>query len=283
MSPTSRMPALAAWMPSPMPGASSTRVVSAIPAISTSDCPTPTVSTRTTSKPAASSTRNACGVDQARPPRCPREAIERMNTPESVAWSCMRTRSPSSAPPENGDLGSTARTPTRRPCVRNARTRAAVDVDLPTPGLPVSPTTRAPPAYGMSAAITSRNSGDAFSTREIRRPTARASPARARSTSAPTSGLPGTAGTSGRDAQQQCVSLTPAAAQRRGTQAPAAPLQLVGESKCEARTGGADRVSQRNRAAVDIDLLRVDAEHPRRVDGDRREGLVDLDQVQLGD
>ena len=51
MSPISRMPALAAWMPSPMPGASSTMVVSARPATSTSDCPTPTVSTRITSQP----------------------------------------------------------------------------------------------------------------------------------------------------------------------------------------------------------------------------------------
>src|SRR3954467_771424 len=266
-----------------MPGATSTIVESASEATSTSACPTPTVSTSTISQPAASRTRSACGVDQDRPPRCPREAIDRMNTPESVAWSCIRTRSPNSAPPEKGELGSTARTPTRCPRARNARTKAAVDVDLPTPGLPVSPTTRAPPAYGMSAAITSRNNGEAFSTREMRRPTARASPARARSTSAPTSGLPATAGTSGRDAQQQGVSLPAPAAQRRGTQAAAAPLQLVGESKCEARTGGADRVSQRNRATVDVDLLRVDAEHPRRVDGDRREGLVDLDQVQLGD
>jgi hypothetical protein len=61
-----------------MPGASSTIVVSASPAISTSLWPTPTVSIRITSQPAASSTRSACGVAQARPPRWPREAIERM-------------------------------------------------------------------------------------------------------------------------------------------------------------------------------------------------------------
>jgi len=61
-----------------MPGASSTSVVSASPAISTSLCPTPTVSMMITSQPAASSTRSACGVAQARPPRCPREAIDRM-------------------------------------------------------------------------------------------------------------------------------------------------------------------------------------------------------------
>ena len=39
--------------------------------------------------------------------------MDRMNTPGSVAWSCIRTRSPSSAPPLNGEVGSTASTPTR--------------------------------------------------------------------------------------------------------------------------------------------------------------------------
>ncbi len=58
-SPISRIPALAAWMLSPMPGATSTSVVSAAAATSTSDCPTPTVSMSTTSKPAASRTRSA--------------------------------------------------------------------------------------------------------------------------------------------------------------------------------------------------------------------------------
>src|SRR5438270_2377709 len=123
--------------------------------------------------------------------------------------------------------------------------------------------TRALPAYGINAAITSRNNGEAFSTREISRPTARPSPARARSTSAPTSGP--TTGTSGRDAQQQCVSLTATAAQRRGTQTAAPPLQLIGEGNRQAGARCADRMSERDCAAVDVDLLRVDAEHPRRV------------------
>ena len=56
-----------------MPGASSTSVVSASPAISTSLCPTPTVSIRITSQPAASSTRSACGVR----PREPAEVAAR--------------------------------------------------------------------------------------------------------------------------------------------------------------------------------------------------------------
>jgi len=61
-SPTSRIPALAAWMASPMPGATVTSVVSASEAISTSAWPTPTVSTSTTANPAASSTRSAWGA-----------------------------------------------------------------------------------------------------------------------------------------------------------------------------------------------------------------------------
>ena len=66
------------------------------------------------------------GVEQAdrlrRRQRQPAEvaavAIERMNTPGSVAWSCMRTRSPRIAPPVNGDDGSTASTATSSPSDR---------------------------------------------------------------------------------------------------------------------------------------------------------------------
>ena len=83
-----RSPGCRPWPPGcrrPCPGASSTRVVSASDAISTSAWPTPTVSTMITSQPAASSTRSACGAAPDRPPRWPRDAMERMNTPASVA------------------------------------------------------------------------------------------------------------------------------------------------------------------------------------------------------
>ena len=151
-------------------------MVSAVPATSTSDCPTPTVSSSTTSQPAASSTRSACGAAHDSPPRWPREAIERMKTSGSAAWSDIRIRSPSSAPPENGDDGSTASTPTRCPAARWAVTRALVVVDLPTPGAPVTPTTCARPASGAISAITSRRAGWASSTSEISRATARGRP-----------------------------------------------------------------------------------------------------------
>ena len=48
------------------------------------------------------------------PPRAPRLAIERMNTPGSRKWSVRRMRSPSRAPCVNGDDGSIDRTATAR-------------------------------------------------------------------------------------------------------------------------------------------------------------------------
>ena len=139
------MPAFAIWTASPIPGASTTTAVSVAAATSTSACPTPTVSTTISSYAAASSTRTASGAASAMPPRCPRVAIERMKTPGSVACSCMRTRSPSSAPPVYGDVGSIASTATVRPASRSARTSSVASVDFPTPGAPVSPIVDARP------------------------------------------------------------------------------------------------------------------------------------------
>src|SRR4051794_18622408 len=262
-------------MPSPRPGAISTTVVSASPATSTSLWPTPTVSTTTTSNPAASRTRIAWGVVHASPPRWPGEAIDRMKTPGSVAWSCIRTRSPSSAPPENGDDGSTASTPTRRPAARSSVTRALVVVDLPTPGGPVMPTTCACPACGVSAAITCRSSGEPSSTIETSRPTARASPARARATRSSTLSALG-------DTHDQRVALAATTTQRGRADAAAAALELERECQHHAGAGHADGVAERDGAAVDVDLGLVDAERAGRGDADRGEGLVELDQVEVG-
>ena len=93
---------------------------------STSSWPTPTVSTSTQSKPAASSRSTASRVARASPPIAPRVAIERMKTPGSVASPCMRMRSPSSAPPVKGVVGSTQRMPTVSSRRRQLR-RQAVD------------------------------------------------------------------------------------------------------------------------------------------------------------
>jgi hypothetical protein len=73
----------------------------------------------------------------------PRVAIERMKTPGSVCSDCMRMRSPSRAPPENGLVGSTARMPTVSPRSRQRRAKRSTRVLLPAPGGPVKPTTRA--------------------------------------------------------------------------------------------------------------------------------------------
>jgi len=127
-------------MASPQPGLTTTTVVSVAPATSISTCPTPTVSTSTIPRPAAASTRIASGVARARPPRWPRVAIERMKTPSSRVCSCIRTRSPSRAPPLNGDDGSTASTPIGSPPRRCSEISPSVKVDLPAPGAPVMPT-----------------------------------------------------------------------------------------------------------------------------------------------
>src|SRR5690606_7161773 len=286
----SSTPALTAWIPSPAPGASSTTTVSASRTMSTSDCPTPTVSISTTSNPAASSTRTACGVDQDSPPSCPRVASERMKTPGSVACSVIRMRSPSSAPPENGDDGSIASTPTRLPCSRKAPRSIDVDVDLPTPGGPVSPMTCALPVYGVNARTTSDNRGWSSSTRDSKRETARGCPARARSTSSPTSncgitpGEPRAPGASRpRNLHQQRVTLTTAAAQRADADAAAAPAQLVHQVHHQPSARRADRVAERDRTTVDVDLLLRHAELPGGHHTDGGERLVDLDQVQVVD
>ncbi len=137
-----------AWTSSPISGASSTTVVSAAAATSTSLCPVPTVSSRTMSNPAASSTVAAAVEVAASPPAWPRDAIERMNTPSSEAYACIRTRSPSNAPPVIGEDGSTATTAAVRPASRSAARSDATSVDLPAPGGPVMPTRCAAPARG---------------------------------------------------------------------------------------------------------------------------------------
>ena len=75
-------------------------------------------------------------------------AIERMNTPGSMKWSCMRTRSPRMAPPEKGDDGSMASTATSLPVARTVPMSPVVSVDFPAPGAPVRPTVTVWPPSG---------------------------------------------------------------------------------------------------------------------------------------
>src|SRR2546428_254715 len=141
-------------MPSPDSGTSTRPVVSALRAMSSSVCPTPTVSNSTRSKPNASSRSATSSVVVASPPCAPRVAIERMNTPGSRLPDSIRIRSPSSAPPVNGLVGSTATTPTERRWARNRWIRASVSVLLPAPGGPVMPPRRRneQPGHGLDPA-----------------------------------------------------------------------------------------------------------------------------------
>ncbi len=176
-------PALSAWIESPEPGISTSTTVSAWSITSTSAWPTPTVSRNTSSLPAASISSAVCSAASASPPSAPRVAIERMNTPGSRKCSDSRIRSPSSAPPRNGELGSidsTATVAVLRAAL--ASTSAPISVDLPAPGGPVKPTTAA------RAGAAGRPRGRAPSPRDRRprrarspRASARLSPASSRS------------------------------------------------------------------------------------------------------
>jgi hypothetical protein len=64
----------------------------------------------------------------------------------------MRTRSPSSAPPEKGLVGSTATMPTVRPARRQCSASASTSVLLPAPGGPVMPMRRARPSCAKKRA-----------------------------------------------------------------------------------------------------------------------------------
>ena len=141
MSPISMIPALMAWISSPKPGTRTTMEVCAVLTISTSSCPTPTVSTKIRSLPIASITFTISWVERERPPKHPRVAKERIKTPSSVAWRCIRIRSPKIAPPVKGLVGSTATMPTLFSSFRKMSTILSAMVDLPEPGGPVIPMT----------------------------------------------------------------------------------------------------------------------------------------------
>ena len=84
------------------------------------------------------------------------------------------------------------------------------------------------------------------------------------------------------DTHDQGVALAAAAAQGGRTDAAAATLELEREVQHDPGAGHADRVAERDRAAVDVDLVRVEAELAGRLDADRGERLVELDQVEVG-
>ena len=121
----------------------------------------------------------------ARPPRAPRVAIERMKTPRSSWSGAMRTRSPSNAPPEYGEVGSTATIATSSPAPRQCRASAAAKVDFPAPGGPVIPVRWPRRPCAATRASSSRKPGRRSSTTEMARASAARSPAPHPSASAP--------------------------------------------------------------------------------------------------
>jgi hypothetical protein len=80
-----------------------------------SDCPTPTVSTMTTSYPAASHSRMVSRVRRATPPSEPPAGEGRTKALGSLASRLIRVLSPRIAPPVRCEVGSTASTATRWP------------------------------------------------------------------------------------------------------------------------------------------------------------------------
>src|SRR5437773_1190678 len=183
MSAISSRPAFITCTASPASGTRTTTVVSARRITSSSVCPTPTVSTRMRSMPKASRRRITSRVARATPPWLPRLARLRMNTPGSRKWACMRMRSPSTAPPLKGLVGSTATTPTRWPAARSRAVMRSLSVDFPAPGGPVTPITCARPVCGWSRLMSAGRPGARFSTSVIRRARATRSPPSMRSMS----------------------------------------------------------------------------------------------------
>src|SRR5262245_6063334 len=110
----------------------------------------------------------------------------------------MRVLSPMIEPPLRRLDGSTASTATRCPAAVSRVPSSSMNVDLPDPGVPLTPTRTALPVAGStssrSAAASARRSGSVDSISVIERASARRSPARSRSASSPMTGsLRGTA------------------------------------------------------------------------------------------
>src|SRR5262245_4033748 len=77
--------------------------------------------------------------------------------------------------------------------------------------------------------------------------------------------------------------LTAADAGRRDAAAQLLPAQLVHQRQDEAGAGGAERVAERDRPAVHVDLPAVELELLLAAQVLRRESLVDLDAVDVAD
>src|SRR3954453_6723334 len=76
---------------------------------------------------------------------------------------------------------------------------------------------------------------------------------------------------------------SPPPAPRARAEPATTPAQLVHERDRDARARHADRVTERDRTAVDVDDVVGDAEVAPLREADGREGFVELEQVDVGD
>src|SRR5689334_23042352 len=81
--------------------------------------------------------------------------------------------------------------------------------------------------------------------------------------------------------KEERVALAAAGADRGEAEAAAVAAQLVHHRADDPAAARADRVAERDRAAVHVHLLLVRAEELRRVGGDRGKRLVDLDALDV--
>ena len=150
---SSTMPFLSACRSSPAIGSCRSTIRSVIRATAVSDCPTPTVSTRITSKPAASQRSRTSRVQAATPPRQVPAGEGRMKASGVRANCSIRVLSPRMEPPVTRLVGSTASTATRWPRAITCSPRASMKVDLPTPGAPLMPMRSEWPVCGSRASM----------------------------------------------------------------------------------------------------------------------------------
>src|SRR4029077_19290921 len=82
---------------------------------------------------------------------------------------------------------------------------------------------------------------------------------------------------------EERVALPAAGADCGEAEAAAVAAQLVDHRPQDPSSGRADRVPQCDGAAVHVDLLGIDLEQLRRIQDDGREGLVQLDTLDVAD
>src|SRR3954447_4559726 len=107
----------------------------------------------------------AWDVAFATPPSVPADGEGRMYAAGSALSLAIRVLSPRTEPPVRTDEGSTASTPTRCPPPVRVVPSDSMNVDLPTPGTPETPTRRAgvAPANEAASSLTSSRAAERWS------------------------------------------------------------------------------------------------------------------------